>query len=102
MARDKLGPKEFVSIHVQFVFPGSLDLATKNTCDSCGKYTYCVEIRIEGDPNCLYNCGLCLLNFRKKLERLDQGRFLLYPEMYRQLDKAIRKVSKVGRDRIIN
>jgi hypothetical protein len=100
MKRDKRDLKpESVSIHVQFVFPESLDVATKITCDSCGKFTYCVEIRIEGESKYLYNCGLCLLNLRKNLEQVDQGRFL-HLSAYRELDKAIKKVSQIGRDRI--
>jgi hypothetical protein len=100
MKEADLHPKERVSVLVQFVFPRSLDNADKTTCDSCGEFSYCVEIRIEGETKSLNNCGLCLLNFKKNLERVDQGRFL-HPEAYRQLDKAIKKVSKIGRDRII-
>lgn len=92
--------KERVSVHVQFAFPSSLEEASKITCDACGRFTYCVEIRIEGEAESLNNCGLCLLNLRKNLERADEGR-LLHASAYRELDKAIKKASKIGRDRII-
>jgi hypothetical protein len=91
----------WTSLSVYFVFPKSLDFAKKYSCHLCGKFTYCVEMGVEGDWHHYY-CGLCVLNLKKNMEMSEQreGIRVIDPSFYLELDKVIKRISKIGRERV--